>query len=388
MSVYDFTVKDAKGEDVSLRKYEGKVLLIVNVASKCGYTPQYKELAEIREKYHDRGFEVLAFPCNQFGWQEPGTEDEICEFAKTKYNANFPIFHKIDVNGGQAAPLFDFLKKEQTGILGTTSVKWNFTKFLVDRNGKCVHRFGPNETPTSFAQKQQDMPLTANLRTYHGNHLSARDNDSVMLVPNNNEWEQFKVIFLGDGRVALRTHFGKHLSARPEGYVISVPQLDEWEKFTLVDVGNGRHALRSHHGTHLSARDNGTVTLVPNLNEWEAFQFNFRPVAFRSHHGNHVSARQDGTVTLVPNLNEWEYFHPVLHRGKVGFRGHHGKYLSARDDGSVNQQPHLLEWELFEPVGHDRVHLRTHHRNHVSARDNGWVTLVPNNNEWEQYVLV
>ncbi|KAL0481764.1 glutathione peroxidase [Acrasis kona] len=156
-SVYDFSANNASGESVSLSEYKGKVLLIVNVASKCGLTPQYKELSELREKYHDKGFEVLAFPCNQFAGQEPGTEEEICTFAKKNYSVNFPIFSKIEVNGSNVFPLFKYLKEEQKGILGTTSVKWNFTKFLVNKDGIPVKRYSPNDSPSNAEEDIKNL---------------------------------------------------------------------------------------------------------------------------------------------------------------------------------------------------------------------------------------
>ena len=143
-------MKSINGEMISLSQYTGKVLLIVNVASKCGFTPQYKGLQAIFEKLNPQGFEVLGFPCNQFGAQEPGDEAEIKSFCSLKYNVTFPMFAKIDVNGADTAPLYDFLKKEEPGILGTEMIKWNFTKFLVSKSGKVIRRYGPNVTPESL----------------------------------------------------------------------------------------------------------------------------------------------------------------------------------------------------------------------------------------------
>ncbi len=142
MSIYNFKVKDVNGKDVDLKEFEGKVLLIVNTATACGFTPQYKGLQELYEKYKDKGFEILDFPCNQFGNQAPGTEEEIHEFCQLNYNTTFPLFSKIKVNGKDEEPLYTFLKSEQKGTLGN-SIKWNFTKFLVDRAGKVVERFSP-----------------------------------------------------------------------------------------------------------------------------------------------------------------------------------------------------------------------------------------------------
>ncbi|GLH62775.1 glutathione peroxidase [Parageobacillus sp. G301] len=150
MSVYDFTVKTIRGEEQSLADYRGKVLLIVNTASKCGFTPQYKELQELYEQYRDRGFVVLGFPCNQFGHQEPGTEEEIEQFCQVNYGVTFPMFAKVDVNGENAHPLFQYLKEKAPGVFGTKAIKWNFTKFLVDRNGNVVARFASQTKPSEL----------------------------------------------------------------------------------------------------------------------------------------------------------------------------------------------------------------------------------------------
>lgn len=146
-SVYDFSATSLDGASVDLSQYEGKVLLIVNVASKCGFTPQYDGLQKLYEEYMNRGLVVLGFPCNQFGRQEPGNADEIKEFCSLTFNVDFPMFEKIDVNGNDAPPLYRFLKSEKPGILGSEAVKWNFTKFLVDRDGQVVKRFAPNDKP-------------------------------------------------------------------------------------------------------------------------------------------------------------------------------------------------------------------------------------------------
>ncbi|CAA2968822.1 probable phospholipid hydroperoxide glutathione peroxidase isoform X2 [Olea europaea var. sylvestris] len=149
-SVHDFTVKDAKGNDVDLSIYKGKVLLIVNVASQCGLTnSNYTELTKVYEKYKDQGLEILAFPCNQFGSQEPGTNEEIQQFACTRFKAEYPIFDKVDVNGSNAAPLYKFLKSSKGGFLGD-SIKWNFSKFLVDKEGRVVDRYAPTTSPLSI----------------------------------------------------------------------------------------------------------------------------------------------------------------------------------------------------------------------------------------------
>lgn len=145
--ITDFTVKAADGSDVSLEAYRGKVLLIVNTASKCGFTPQYEGLEALHRDYADRGFEVLGFPCNQFGAQEPGDAAEIATFCSTTYDVTFPVFAKVDVNGPDAAPLFDALKTGAPGLLGSKGIKWNFTKFLVDREGRVVDRYAPTTKP-------------------------------------------------------------------------------------------------------------------------------------------------------------------------------------------------------------------------------------------------
>ncbi|KAJ4974649.1 hypothetical protein NE237_007823 [Protea cynaroides] len=151
-SIHDFTVKDAKGNDVDFSTYKGKVLLIVNVASKCGLTTtNYTELTKLYERYKDQGLEILAFPCNQFSEEEPGTNEEILEFACTRFQAGFPIFDKIEVNGENAAPIYKFLKSSKGGIFGDT-IEWNFAKFLVDKDGHVVNFFGPWATPFSFEE--------------------------------------------------------------------------------------------------------------------------------------------------------------------------------------------------------------------------------------------
>ena len=147
MSVYDYSAKTLDGQDVSLADYRGKVLLIVNTASKCGFTPQYEGLEALYKAYKDRGFTVLAFPCNQFGAQEPGNAEEIANFCSLTYDVTFPVMSKIDVNGADAHPLYRFLKKEQKGLLGTEAIKWNFTKFLIGKDGEVVERFAPTVKP-------------------------------------------------------------------------------------------------------------------------------------------------------------------------------------------------------------------------------------------------
>jgi glutathione peroxidase len=149
-SVHDFTAKSLSGEDVSLADYRGKVLLIVNTASKCGFTPQYAGLEKLHEELSPRGFAVLGFPCNQFGQQEPGDAQEIQKFCSLSYNVTFPMFAKIDVNGANAHPLYEFLKSEKSGLLGIEAIKWNFSKFLVDQEGRVVERYAPTTTPASL----------------------------------------------------------------------------------------------------------------------------------------------------------------------------------------------------------------------------------------------
>ncbi|MCY1647730.1 glutathione peroxidase [Caulobacter sp. SL161] len=147
MSVYDYSAKTLDGQDVSLADYRGQVLLIVNTASKCGFTPQYEGLEALYKAHKDRGFTVLAFPCNQFGAQEPGDAAEIANFCSLTYDVSFPVMSKIDVNGADAHPLYKFLKKEQKGVLGTEAIKWNFTKFLIGKDGQVVDRFAPTVKP-------------------------------------------------------------------------------------------------------------------------------------------------------------------------------------------------------------------------------------------------
>lgn len=149
MTVYDFTVKDISGNDICLKDYDGKVLLIVNTATECGFTPQYKDLQDLYLKYGDKGFEVLDFPCNQFGNQAPGTNEELASFCEMKYKTTFRTFGKIDVNGKNADPLFKYMKENSNGFFGT-AIKWNFTKFLIDRKGKVVKRYAPTTNPSEI----------------------------------------------------------------------------------------------------------------------------------------------------------------------------------------------------------------------------------------------
>ena len=150
--IYDFTAQSLAGEDVPLRQFEGQVLLIVNTASACGFTPQYKGLEQVYRDLAPRGFAVLGFPCNQFGGQEPGDSGQIGQFCETKYHVTFPMFAKIDVNGSKAHPLYDYLRAEKSGLLGS-SIKWNFTKFVVDRSGKVVARHAPTATPEGLKKE-------------------------------------------------------------------------------------------------------------------------------------------------------------------------------------------------------------------------------------------
>ena len=144
-SIYDICVQDSRGDEVKMSEFKNKTLLIVNVASKCGFTPQYKDLQSLYEKHKDKGLEVLGFPCNQFGAQEAGTNEEIQSFCDLTFNVSFKMFDKIEVNGSNASPLFKYLKQESPGILGTEAVKWNFTKFLVNKEGQVVKRFAPQD---------------------------------------------------------------------------------------------------------------------------------------------------------------------------------------------------------------------------------------------------
>ncbi|MGA7463599.1 MAG: glutathione peroxidase [Candidatus Korobacteraceae bacterium] len=150
MALYDFSATLNNGKEKKLSAYKGKVLLIVNTASKCGNTPQYAGLQELYDKYKDRGLEILGFPCNQFGHQEPGSDEDIKEFCEMNYGVEFPLFSKIEVNGDNAHPLYKFLKSEKTGLLGD-SIKWNFTKFLVDKQGNVVDRYAPMTPPKTIA---------------------------------------------------------------------------------------------------------------------------------------------------------------------------------------------------------------------------------------------
>jgi glutathione peroxidase len=150
-TVYDFSCQTPNGKKKSLLDYKGKVLLVVNTASKCGFTPQFAGLEELYKQYKAKGLEILGFPCNQFGKQDPGSNDEIMEFCQLNYGVSFPMFGKIEVNGADADPLFKHLKKAAPGVLGSEGIKWNFTKFLIDRSGKVVRRYAPKDTPKAIA---------------------------------------------------------------------------------------------------------------------------------------------------------------------------------------------------------------------------------------------
>ena len=156
MTIYDLKVQGTKGEEISIGDYRGKVLLIVNTATGCGFTPQYEGLQKLYDKYQSEGFEILDFPCNQFGNQAPGTDEEIGQFCTLRYKTTFPRLAKVDVNGKNEIPLFAYLKKEKGGMIGSNS-KWNFTKFLVDRNGKVVERFAPTVTPEKLESHIKEL---------------------------------------------------------------------------------------------------------------------------------------------------------------------------------------------------------------------------------------
>lgn len=156
-SIYDFSANSIEGQPVSLSTYKDKVLLIVNTASQCGFTPQYQGLQSVHNKYESQGFTVLGFPCNQFGQQEPGSANEIQSFCETRFGVTFPLFEKVDVNGENAHPLFKFLTKAAPGIFGTEGIKWNFTKFLVDRSGQVVKRYPSTTKPEDIEKDIQAL---------------------------------------------------------------------------------------------------------------------------------------------------------------------------------------------------------------------------------------
>ena len=155
--IYSFSAETLGGETVSMESYQGKVLLIVNTASECGFTPQYKGLQELHERYADRGFAVLGFPCNQFGKQEPGDAAQIGSFCEQNYGVTFPMFAKVEVNGANAHPLYKYLTEKEPGVLGIEAIKWNFTKFLVDREGNIVKRFAPITKPESITDEVEKL---------------------------------------------------------------------------------------------------------------------------------------------------------------------------------------------------------------------------------------
>ena len=157
MTIYDIQVHTIDGTPTTLATFRNQVLLIVNVASKCGFTPQYRGLEQLYRQYQSHGFAVLAFPCNQFGYQEPDDADEIKNFCSLNYDISFPLFAKVEVNGRHAHPLFEHLKSTQPGVLGTEAIKWNFTKFLVDRQGQVIKRYAPTETPESMSQEIEHL---------------------------------------------------------------------------------------------------------------------------------------------------------------------------------------------------------------------------------------
>jgi glutathione peroxidase len=160
--VFDFSAASLAGEPVDLKQFQGKVLLIVNTASECGFTPQYQELQQLHQQFHARGLEVLGFPCNQFGAQEPGSAEQIGAFCETNYGVRFPLFAKIDVNGANTHPLYQYLKQAAPGLFGTKAIKWNFTKFLIKRDGSVYRRYGPRTTPQALVDDIEKLLGQAN----------------------------------------------------------------------------------------------------------------------------------------------------------------------------------------------------------------------------------
>lgn len=156
-SIYDFEAKDIDGTTKKLSEYKGNALLVVNTASKCGFTPQFDGLEKLYKSYNKKGFQILGFPCNQFGGQEPGNENEIKSFCSLSYDVTFPMFAKIEVNGNNAHPLYKYLKKNSKGILGTEFIKWNFTKFLIGKNGEVLKRYAPTDTPEDIAKDLEEL---------------------------------------------------------------------------------------------------------------------------------------------------------------------------------------------------------------------------------------
>jgi glutathione peroxidase len=157
MNIYDIKLTDIYGKEVQLQDFQDKVLLIVNTASQCGFTPQYRGLEELYEKYKDRGLVIMGFPCNQFGGQEPGTHEEIQDFCETNYSIKFPMFEKVDVNGKKTHPLYQYLKAKAPGLLGSKNIKWNFTKFLISKNANQVTRYAPTTSPESLDSDIQKL---------------------------------------------------------------------------------------------------------------------------------------------------------------------------------------------------------------------------------------
>lgn len=155
-NVHHFKVKSTNGNTVDLSQYQGKVLLIVNTASQCGFTPQYQELEQLHQQYHEKGLEILAFPCNQFGGQEPGSDQDIAQFCELNFGVTFQVLSKINVNGPDAEPLFEYLKDQARGVLKTRAIKWNFTKFLVNKDGVVVKRYAPRTKPSQFVQSIEE----------------------------------------------------------------------------------------------------------------------------------------------------------------------------------------------------------------------------------------
>ncbi|WP_397599714.1 glutathione peroxidase [Silvanigrella sp.] len=156
-SIYDFEAKDINGNVKKLSEFKGSALLVVNTASKCGFTPQFDGLEKLFKNYSNKGFQILGFPCNQFGSQEPGDENEIKNFCSLTYNVTFPMFAKVEVNGNNAHPLYKYLKKNSKGFLGTEFVKWNFTKFLIGKNGEVLKRYAPTDTPDEIAKDLEEL---------------------------------------------------------------------------------------------------------------------------------------------------------------------------------------------------------------------------------------
>ncbi len=157
MSIYEFSATNIKGQEVSLSDYQGKVILIVNTASKCGFTPQFEGLENLHKELEEQGLVILGFPCNQFGSQDPGDDGQIEEFCQLNYGVSFPMFSKIDVNGSEAHPLYAYMKKQARGVLGSKTIKWNFTKFLINKEGDVIQRYAPNDKPENIKVDIQEL---------------------------------------------------------------------------------------------------------------------------------------------------------------------------------------------------------------------------------------